>query len=69
VIIPVVFGPFVDNHPAHTSRTDIGTNEVIYEIINDNNGEYPQKPFSPIADVRDVAKAVRSISSYDTSIG
>jgi len=58
VVVPTVFGPFVENYPKPTSRTDLVTNDFIYEIILENNGEYPQKPYSAMADVRDVAKAV-----------
>jgi len=48
----------VENYPAPTSTTDLVTDACIYEVVTDQNREYPQKPLSPMADVRDVAKAV-----------
>jgi len=58
VIVPNVFGPFVENHPEPTSRADLITDDFIYELILEHNGEYPQNPHSSMADVRDIAKAV-----------
>jgi len=49
----------VENHPSPTSTTDIVTDSYIYDLITDQNREYPQSPMSPMADVRDIAKAVR----------
>ena len=59
MIVPTVLGPFVENHPSPTSTTDIVTDSYIYDLITDQNREYPQSPMSPMADVRDIAKAVR----------
>jgi len=52
----------VDNYPAHTSRVSIGTDDSIYALVKDTpeSGDFAPTtpPFSPMADVRDIAKAV-----------
>lgn len=62
---PLIFGPYVENYPAHTKVADLGTVGFVYSLIADNPDHvYPQNPFAIMADVRDVAKAVSDIHSY-----
>jgi len=62
VIVPTIFGPFVENYPPHRLRTDLGSGGLIYSLIKDTtkDGEFSPNlpPFTHAADVRDVAKAV-----------
>jgi len=66
VIVPTVFGPFVENYPAHKNRVNLGTDDFVYALIKDTpaNGDFAANtpPFGAMADVRDIAKAVRLLS-------
>jgi hypothetical protein len=66
VVVPIAFGPFAPGYPKREKRTDLGTNDFVYGLIaggpSGPNTWPVDSAFPPgyMADVRDIAKAVRS---------
>jgi nucleoside-diphosphate-sugar epimerase len=54
VVLPgFIFGPYAETYPRPTGRGALGTNYMIYDVMNGPTSQIP--PY--IVDVRDVAKA------------
>ncbi|KAF5364917.1 hypothetical protein D9758_008160 [Tetrapyrgos nigripes] len=53
---PAVYGPLVPNYPL-TSRGNIGTNDIVYQLLLSGPDAYPNIPYGHMVDVRDIARA------------
>ncbi|KAF5364988.1 hypothetical protein D9758_008191 [Tetrapyrgos nigripes] len=53
---PAIFGPVVPNFPL-TSRSNLSTNDYVYQLVLNGPDAYPAIPVGDLVDVRDMARA------------